>query len=327
MRCSDYFSNCLDKIKEKWVDLKKILSDFYNQIIKKHLYFFYFLIGVIFKISILLTLTINFYTSRNDYVWFNSKILTINSIIQENYENYKIYQNFVDRNFYNALNFSYYDLLKNATRDNCGKDLKQCGILDTLGNKLCLYKDYPCPINEIIVDLENKEAYYKNKGFNDEKYHLLYQKSYYTFYYRNTSFDKKIISKLLWSVSQPKFLDNHTFIFDTEAFETKFENKIINLTEYINDKDTFSPNNNDNNNFVQLNFTKYIEGKEDVDIPVWYNVSRTRAKLIQNDNLQNYFEVKLNKTENNDNNYIKIHDKIYFRNFYGFENAEQNGYF
>ena len=229
MRCSDYFSNCLDKIKEKWVDLKKILSDFYNQIIKKHLYFFYFLIGVIFKISILLTLTINFYTSRNDYVWFNSKILTINSIIQENYENYKIYQNFVDRNFYNALNFSYYDLLKNATRDNCGKDLKQCGILDTLGNKLCLYKDYPCPINEIIVDLENKEAYYKNKGFNDEKYHLLYQKSYYTFYYRNTSFDKKIISKLLWSVSQPKFLDNHTFIFDTEAFETKFENKIINL--------------------------------------------------------------------------------------------------
>ena len=304
--------------------------------------FILFLIGIIIKMFILLALIINFYVSRNDYVWFNSKILTINEIFQENYENYKIYQNFSDREFYNALNFSYYDLLKNSTKDKCQKDLKQCGILDTYGNKLCLYKDYPCPVNEIIVDFLNKSGIYRKEGYNIVKYHMLSYNSNYIFYYKNTSIDKKIISTLFWSPNktQPRFIDSHNFIFDFEAFEKKFENKLINNT-YKNISDSTNTNetnpnntnntnttliikeNNNENKNVQLEFNKTIEGEEDDDITIWYNTSKIKVKLIQNNGLLEYIKKQLNKTYNNDTNYDKIYDDIYIRNFYGFENAEQ----
>ena len=316
------------------------IKDCFCYIIKNN--FILFLIGIIIKMFILLALIIDFYVSRNDYVWFNSKILTINEIFQENYENYKIYLNFSDREFYNALNFSYYDLLKNSTKDKCQKDLKQCGILDTYGNKLCLYKDYPCPVNEIIVDFQNESTNYIKEGYNIVKYHMLSYKSNYTFYYKNTSYDNKIISTLFWSPNktQPRFIDSHNFIFDFEAFEKKFENKLINNT-YKNISDSTNTNetnpnntnntnttliikeNNNENKNVQLEFNKTIEGEEDDDITIWYNTSKIKVKLIQNNGLLEYIKKQLNKTYNNDTNYDKIYDDIYIRNFYGFENAEQ----
>ena len=316
-------------------NLKNTFQDLINDQ-KMSLFLFFF--GIQFKIIILLTLTIDFYITRNDYVWFNSKILTINDIFQENYKNYKIYQDFRNIYYYNALNFSYYDLLKNSTKDTCGKDLKQCGILDTYGNKLCLYKDYPCPINEIIVDSQKKSSKYNNEGYSNIQYHMINDKSKDTFYYRNTSFDKKIISTLFFSPDRihPMFIGNHNFIFDIEAFEKKFEEKFINIEEINNINTTNITDTNTNNTnttniikeiidnkITQLNFTKAFEGEEDDEIPIWYNVSTTKAKLVDNSGLQEYIEKQLNKTNNNDTNYEKLYFNIYFRNFYGFENAEQ----
>jgi len=167
---------------------------------------------------------------------------------------------------------------------------------------------------------------------------MINDKSNDTFYYRNTSFDKKIISTLFFSPDRihPMFIGNHNFIFDIEAFEKKFEEKFINIEEINNINTTNITDTNTNNTnttniikeiidnkITQLNFTKPFEGEEDDEIPIWYNVSTTKAKLVDNSGLQEYIEKQLNKTNNNDTNYEKLYFNIYFRNFYGFENAEQ----
>ena len=39
--------------------------------------------------------------------------------------------------------------------EDCGENLKPCGILDTFGNILCFPKNYKCPLNSIIISSNN----------------------------------------------------------------------------------------------------------------------------------------------------------------------------
>ena len=315
-------------------------------IIQNNIYFDLFLIGIICQFVILLAIIIDFYVSRNEYIWFNSRILTIKKIIKENYDNYKIYQTFKNTDYYQALNYSYYDLLKNSSKSECGENLKECGILDTYGNKLCLYKDYPCPINEIIVDLKEKRNEYINKGYNEFYYYLLKKNINYSFYYTNTSYDKQIISSLFYvdeyNINIPnRFIGSHNFVFDIDAFEQKYEYKTENVTtsnlnstntNNITDNNVNITDNNvnitDNNDIIkndkELNYTIDIKGGEDKNMIIWSNASETKFKLMQASRLEEYIDKKLNKSDNNnDTNYTQIFYNIYIKNFVGFENAEQ----
>ena len=275
-----------------------------------------------------MSITIYYYASRNNYIWFNSKISTINNILEDNYKNYKIYQSFDEYEHYSALNFSYYDLLKNATKDTCAENLKQCGILDTYGNKLCLYKDFPCPVNEIIVDLTAKRKNYTKEGFKRINYHLLRKVDGYSLYFRNTSYDKKIISSLIYFDSPPKLIDNHNFKFDLDAYGIKYgdlESSIkTNLTNYFNLSNytnIFLNELNLENSFDSNNFTKVFEGDEDEYVN-WNEIPEIKTKLLIKKKLEKYINSSLNKNNDEDKNYTKIFDKIYYKNFIGFENAE-----
>ena len=294
------------------------------EIFKKYIYYDFFLVSILIQIGVLLFLTIYYYASRYQYIWFNSKILTINNIVEENYNNYKIYQDFNSYYYYTALNFSYYDLLKNSSKDKCAENLKQCGILDTYGNKLCLYKDYPCPVNEVIVDFTYELKKYIEKGYKYVNYRLLRFDNGYTLYFSNTSYDKNIISSLIYAKFTPRLIDSHNFIFDTNAYEIKYDYKKAN--SYINKNQNIA--NNTNQTYVQnllkteiLDFTKIIKGEEEVDF--WYEVKETNSKLEQTPKLKDYINSKLNIKNDEDKNYIKIFDNIYFKNFIGFNNAEE----
>ena len=294
------------------------------EIFKKYIYYDFFLISIIIQIGVLLFLTIHFYTSRYQYIWFNSKILTINNIIEENYNNYKIYLDFNSYYYYTALNFSYYDLLKNSSKDKCAENLKQCGILDTYGNKLCLYKDYPCPVNEMIVDFTHESKKYIEKGYKYVNYRLLRFVSGYTLYFSNTSYDKNIISSLIYAEFTPRLIDSHNFIFDTNAYEIKYDYKKANSYENKNQNIA----NKTNQTYVQnllkteiLDFTKILKGEEEIDL--WYEDKETNSKLEQTPKLKDYINSQLNKNNEEDKNYIKIFDNIFFKNFIGFDNAEE----
>ncbi len=306
-----------------WKSCKEKFKNFFCKLWQYN-YFTFFIIADLFQFIVLIIVTVVFFIEREEYVWFNSKILTVNNIMKDNYQKYIIYHSFHSRYDYYALKYSYYDLLKNATKGECGKDLKQCGILDTYGNKLCLYKDYPCPINEIIVDEKEKFEEYKNKGYNNVSYIFLYSDSPMTFYYTNTSINKPIISLLLYvdlrQIRLPKFIGNHTFIFDIEAFDRKYEFKFLNNT---NTSNLVNNNVNENIDVEDLNFTTVVQSNEKSSVTLWNNVTETSIKLKQNPELEKYIDYKMNQNEKYGNNFTKIYERGYYRNFIGFENLEQ----
>lgn len=291
----------------------------------KYCYFIFFSIGSAINFIILASLIIYYYTSRKKYVWFNSKILTIEKILDDNYEPYKIYNKFVSYGFYNALNFSYYELLKNSSRDKCPENLKQCGILDTFGNKLCLNKDYECPVNEIIIDFCDNKTYYKQKGYNSTTYRII-SRNYDDFciYYKNDKIDNNIIKSLIVYESIPKLIDNHNFIFDMDAYELKYEYKInnpnINQTENIiyNITNEKQINDSDKN---KTELIKTIESEEK-KIESWYEDLVIKSKISNDSEIVEYINSKMNKNDI-DENYVKIYDNLYIKNFIGFENTEE----
>ena len=292
---------------------------------RKYLYFLFFCIGSWINLFIFISLIIYYYTSKNEQVQYTSKILSIEKILKDNYANYKLYNAFLSYDYYNALNFSYYELLKNSSRDKCPETLKQCGILDTYGNKLCLSKNIDCPINEIIIDSQEKMYNYKNKGYKAVNYHLtrFYNNCY--LYYTNTKTDNNITSSFILYNYDPKLIDSHNFILDKDAYEKKFEyrgnNPYINANNNTSNNITNEKQNKNNDNSEILNLTQQLEGEED-EIDFWYDVSEIKTKLASNPNLVKYIRSRINNIAK-DENYIKIYDKLYIKNFVGFESAEE----
>ena len=65
-------------------------------------------------------------------------------------------------NYYSRGSSSEFNYLNNAfpSNQNCPNGMKQCGILDELGNKLCLPSNYECPINNVtLIKPENNYKY------------------------------------------------------------------------------------------------------------------------------------------------------------------------
>ena len=66
---------------------------------------------------------------------------------------------------YNRINQTYskFNYTSNAVPANeeCPSNMRQCGILDELGNKLCYPKEYNCPINYITLNKTDKNYNYK----------------------------------------------------------------------------------------------------------------------------------------------------------------------
>ena len=102
----------------------------------------------------------------NQLIWIGSKTLTIQNILKNNMNNnypLKSIQSIENLNLTLDKNYDY--LLNHSTKTNCEINFKQCGILDTYGNIMCIQENESCPINEIIIDLEDKYEEYLNKDF------------------------------------------------------------------------------------------------------------------------------------------------------------------
>lgn len=52
----------------------------------------------------------------------------------------------------------------------CPKGKKQCGILDSLGNILCLNETEACPLNDILIDNKESKDGYKSEKLNEGKF-------------------------------------------------------------------------------------------------------------------------------------------------------------
>ena len=133
----------------------------------KYVYYLFILSEVFIFASLIIMMVIYdrfSFVMDYDLVWMGSKILTVNQIMKKN--NYEMYP-ILDINSYNErtyYNQNYATLLKHS-KETCENNYKKCGILDTLGNIMCIPENEECPINEVIVDLISKNNEYISRDY------------------------------------------------------------------------------------------------------------------------------------------------------------------
>ena len=271
-----------------------------------------FLISDLIIIGVLLTLIIQYFFlfSEYEYIWISSKILSVNKIV-ENKKNGQILYGFFD-SYVLYLKYNYVDLLKNSTKDNCQKNFKQCGILDTYGNKLCYNESLPCPINHILVDLKSKKREYLNKGYFS--FNLFNESSDLQLYYTNNKIDNPVIVDIIYSNSQPKYISYSNFILDHDALKKVLSDKLeIEFGDFYDEYD-------DDVSLIMEFGVRVVEKSID------YATTKSNGYIKSEDlkNLLNYIDAKINDDENNIDKYcINIYGNYYVKNYIGFENNEK----
>ena len=121
--------------------------------------------------------------------------------------------------------YNYTELLNNYSvqqGEKCREGYKQCGILDSVGNILCLEEEQKCPINDMIIVKtgEVPEAFMKYKNvtklpIGDED----------VLYYTNEAIDKEIIVSLKVKKKEPK--DKfYTFLDSMSKYEFAVQNGV-----------------------------------------------------------------------------------------------------
>ena len=148
-------------------------------------------------------------------IWMGSKILTLKELMKNNsfnsYPILYIYPN--GTKIYYKYNYA--ELLKHSGKE-CEEKYKQCGILDTLGNIMCIPEEDECPINEMIVDLDSNDYLYTPLGYN-----ITYLENFtenYALYFTNKAIEKEIITKIKMSNETPTYINPDNFIFDEKAY-------------------------------------------------------------------------------------------------------------
>ena len=126
------------------------------------------------------------------------------------------------------------------TENGCEEYYRPCGILDTLGNILCIDEEYDCPINEMIVDLSSRKDKYLPLDYKmGELTNSLYN---YRLYYTNNNIygnSSIILIRTEDDEEKPKFISYDSIIIDTDAMKEVFGNVKIkeNNNSYSNSVD------------------------------------------------------------------------------------------
>lgn len=259
-----------------------------------------------------------------EYVWICSQIKTIKNIVKVNSFKNQIFNSISPSGKVNGLSVTYYELLKLNTEFGCKTGYKQCGILDTFGNKLCIDNYYQCPINSIIADLTSKQNYYIDGGYNTA---VLKKMSYnYYLYFSSDIFYGNATISLLKSYYKPRYINNYNFILDLDAFQETFESLKFTQKNDVNDSETIGENIQSSYNSL-----RNLDNDQSVDlaISIVSSLERGIGSLISYSNtksLLRFFEYLDDKLEQDekyiDKYYIDIGDNYYVKNYIGFRNNE-----
>lgn len=278
-------------------------------------------------LGLMITLVVFRYrdSRKFEYVWICSKIKTIKNIVKENSFDKQIFDSISPKGKVISLSTTYYDLLKLNTESGCKNGYRQCGILDTFGNKLCIDSTYPCPINSIISDLTSKRYDYINKGYNVAN---LKRMSYnYDLYFSNELIVGNATISMIKAYYKPKFINYNNFILDTDAFQETFgslklpENSNINYNidkNKTNDDIRRRLSDDDNVDVGKLASDIISSLENGINSLILYSNAKSLLKFMD------YLEEKLEIDENNDDKYYtNIGDNYYVKNYIGFRNNEE----
>ena len=122
------------------------------------------------------------------YVYDLSKILTVKAIVLESHYS-EILDSFSPSGEAYGLPTTYKNYLKLVKNNECVEYYKKCGILDTIGNPLCIDEMLPCPINKMKVDNIAKQSYYLSSSYQTAP--LSDMSHNYGFFYSNIYNEEK----------------------------------------------------------------------------------------------------------------------------------------
>ena len=251
--------------------------------------------------------------NKKEYVWIASKILTIKQMLTDNlFNNYPLKSIKSDNNNVKlAQNYEYY--LKHSSKTICKQNFKKCGILDTYGNIMCIPENDLCPINEIIVDSIEKKNEYTKKGYEYTQLEQL-NKNYYL-YYTNKEIDKEIVVSLNISDEQPKYISPNNFIFDEGAYDKYL---VSHISSGSGDGDYGGSDYDGGGGYDGGGDSGGGIGDgggywRNLDLDAFYGNSKSNKYIYE----------KFEEKKNIDIYFKKIYDKIYVKNYIGFESYEQ----
>ena len=190
------------------------------------------------------------------------------------------------------MDYNYAFLLQHSTKnDFCEPNFKKCGILDSLGNIMCIPSTDNCPINKIDLNL--------NYGYQTCTY------SNYLLYYTNNDINDNIITNIIISSEQPKYIIKDNFIFDSETYRK--------LCPKFKDDDWDDADDDD-----------WDDGDwdfDDFDDADWRRLSDN--VFYGNKETTDYINKKIEEENNIDYHYQKIGNEFYYRNYIGFNTYKQ----
>lgn len=193
--------------------------------------------------------------SKIDYnVWRGKTLITkLNTVLDEKY-NYYNYSNILKKNLYN------YDLKV------CIKNYKKCGILDSLGNVLCVPIQKECPINDIKI-IKNIDKISTNKDnkihYNNILYNFIELNNNNYLIFTNENVNGKIVISL--KTSEYNICSNHLEVEQGQSYVlSNYSPHYCTDMLYYFSKDNLIANNNtysqkmlDNNKKQSKNYLKY----------------------------------------------------------------------
>jgi len=253
--------------------------------------------------------------SKKQVVYYLSKIATVKNIIKINH-NSKIFHNFNSEGNLEGITTKYNRLLNLTNGNECKKGYKKCGILDTLGNLLCIDNNFDCPINDLNVDLFQNKNNYTKKGYKEiYNENLIYN---YKFYYSNESLDGNAIVSLLFSDERPRYITMDNFIIDVAAFKDYYDSDL----EVKND------NNDRINKGIEFGENLVNIFVSDFSVESIIKASFSLISLIidadnDKEEFKDYVQEKIENEENELDKYYKnVGENAYIKNYIGFKNLD-----
>jgi len=253
---------------------------------------------------------------KNEKIWFCSKILTLKQIVINNMKNTYPIEEIISENNPNNYNYNY--LLMHSTKNECETKYKKCGILDSMKNIMCIPESEICPLNGIKTSLsENYNIYKSGKFYN------------YNLYFTNHNINNSIITNIIISDEQPKYITNDNFIFDSETYlETR---KYSSSGDRDSDRDSDSDSDwggsdgdYDGGDSGDGGYGGGGDGGIGDGFGGWRNIEEESTEISYgNTRVTNYILGKFNEKINIDIYYQKINNNLYYRNYIGFENNQQ----
>ena len=247
-------------------------------------------------------------TDWDKKIWIGSKILTLKKLLDKNNNyTYPILSIGREGNII-SYNKNYESLLKDSNKDCEKNNYKKCGILDTLGNIMCIPKEDTCPINSIIVDLKSKENEYVNNGYKVGSIKDL-SNDYYV-YYTNDKTDNNIVAKIKISETIPKYISSENLIFDEDSFDD--------YTTQQSDDDNDGYDYDDDDDYDDYHSFKVINRTKRKRRNSKNKILRKLLNYYGDSYTDSYIKERFNDEINIDKTYKLISNNLYVGNYLGF---------